>query len=92
MSAGLRRPPVGDLARPDVDTIVADIASMEHAGFASYWLAQTGLVDALTALVGNWGGLISAASVMLISGAILLRRLRQAGKRRPPSDAPSSKE
>lgn len=40
----------GLLARPDVDTITADIVAMEQAGFASYWLAQTGLVDALTAL------------------------------------------
>lgn len=40
----------GLLARPDIDTITADIVAMEQAGFASYWLAQTGLVDALTAL------------------------------------------
>lgn len=40
----------GLLARPDIGTITADITAMEKAGFASYWLAQTGLVDALTAL------------------------------------------
>ncbi len=40
----------GLLARPDIGTITADIAAMEAAGFDSYWLAQTGLVDALTAL------------------------------------------
>ena len=61
-------------------------------GYVTLGYAFGTQLDALTALVGNWGGLISAASVMLISGAILLRRLRQAGKRRPPSDAPSSKE
>ena len=40
----------GLLARPDLDTITNDIAAMESAGFASYWLAQTGLVDGLTTL------------------------------------------
>ncbi len=35
------------LTRPDIDAIVADIARAEHAGFASYWLAQTGLIDPL---------------------------------------------
>jgi len=38
------------LARPDLTTISADVAAMEAKGFDSYWLAQTGLVDALTAL------------------------------------------
>ncbi len=40
----------GLLARPRLDTIVADIAAAEAKGFDSYWLAQTGLVDALMAL------------------------------------------
>jgi len=40
----------GLLARPDISTIAGDIAAMEAKGFQSYWLAQTGLVDALTAL------------------------------------------
>lgn len=40
----------GLLARPDIPTITGDIAAMEAKGFDSYWLAQTGLVDALTAL------------------------------------------
>lgn len=40
----------GLLARPDLATIVGDITAMEAAGFDTYWLAQTGLVDALTAL------------------------------------------
>jgi len=40
----------GLLARPDIPTITGDIAAMEAKGFNSYWLAQTGLVDALTAL------------------------------------------
>lgn len=40
----------GLLARPDLPTIAGDIAAMEAKGFDSYWLAQTGLVDALTAL------------------------------------------
>lgn len=40
----------GLLARPDIPTITSDIVAMEAKGFDSYWLAQTGLVDALTAL------------------------------------------
>lgn len=40
----------GLLARPRLDTIVADIEAAEAKGFDSYWLAQTGLVDALMAL------------------------------------------
>jgi len=40
----------GLLARADLDTIVGDIAEAEAQGFESYWLAQTGLVDALLAL------------------------------------------
>ncbi len=35
------------LARPDIDEIVANMADAESAGFASYWLAQTGLIDPL---------------------------------------------
>lgn len=40
----------GLLARPDLATMTADIVASEGKGFASYWLAQTGLVDALTVL------------------------------------------
>ncbi len=40
----------GLLARPDLATMTADIVASEAAGFDSYWLAQTGLVDALMAL------------------------------------------
>lgn len=36
------------LARADVGAIVADIGRAESEGIGSYWLAQTGLVDALT--------------------------------------------
>jgi F420-dependent oxidoreductase-like protein len=35
------------LARPDIDAIVANMADAEAAGFSSYWLAQTGLIDPL---------------------------------------------
>lgn len=38
----------GLLATPDLRVIVDDIKRAEQDGFASYWLAQTGLVDALT--------------------------------------------
>ncbi|MEM7274115.1 MAG: TIGR03564 family F420-dependent LLM class oxidoreductase [Actinomycetota bacterium] len=38
----------GLLAHPDLGTLTADIANAEASGLASYWLAQTGLVDALT--------------------------------------------
>lgn len=41
------------LARPDLGTITTDIVTAEAEGFSSYWLAQTGLADAL--------GLLSAA-------------------------------
>ncbi len=38
----------GLLARPNLDTIVADIERAESSGLGGYWLAQTGLIDALT--------------------------------------------
>jgi 5,10-methylenetetrahydromethanopterin reductase len=38
------------LARPDLGTITTDIVTAEAEGFASYWLAQTGLADALGVL------------------------------------------
>lgn len=38
------------LASPDLGRITADVSRAEQDGFASYWLAQTGLVDALGAL------------------------------------------
>ena len=38
----------GLLASPDLDLLKGDIAAAESDGFASYWLAQTGLVDALS--------------------------------------------
>ena len=38
----------GLLGRPKLDTIIGDITKAEQAGLSGYWLAQTGLVDALT--------------------------------------------
>ena len=38
----------GLLARPNLQTMVDNITQAEQDGFSSYWLAQTGLVDALT--------------------------------------------
>jgi 5,10-methylenetetrahydromethanopterin reductase len=38
----------GLLARPDLNTLVSNIEKAETSGFSSYWIAQTGLVDALT--------------------------------------------
>jgi len=38
------------LARPDLGTITTDIVTAEAEGFSSYWLAQTGMVDALGVL------------------------------------------
>jgi F420-dependent oxidoreductase-like protein len=38
------------LVRPNLDEILADIEASEAAGFASYWLAQTSLADALGVL------------------------------------------
>jgi F420-dependent oxidoreductase-like protein len=39
----------GLLAQPSLPTLIDDIARAEADGLAGYWLAQTGLVDALTA-------------------------------------------
>ncbi|MEM7321969.1 MAG: TIGR03564 family F420-dependent LLM class oxidoreductase [Actinomycetota bacterium] len=38
----------GLLAQPDLGVLVEDIKKAEASGITSYWLAQTGLVDALT--------------------------------------------
>ena len=38
------------LARPDVGTITTDIVTAEAEGLSSYWLAQTGMADALGVL------------------------------------------
>ncbi|MFK8024928.1 MAG: TIGR03564 family F420-dependent LLM class oxidoreductase [Ilumatobacter sp.] len=38
------------LAAPDLATMVDDAVSSERKGFTSWWLAQTGLVDSMTAL------------------------------------------
>lgn len=38
----------GLLGRPNLETMVTEIARAEADGLGSYWLAQTGLVDALT--------------------------------------------
>ena len=38
------------LLRPDIDEMLGDIEASEKSGFATYWLAQTGLVDALGVL------------------------------------------
>lgn len=43
----------GLLANPELGTLVADIAAAETDGFASYWLAQTGGVDALTVFAAH---------------------------------------
>ena len=40
----------GQLIRPDLGTILDDVATAENEGFSSYWLAQTGLADALGTL------------------------------------------
>lgn len=39
-----------NLARPDINVIVDDMVASEEAGFSTYWIAQVGHVDALTAL------------------------------------------
>ena len=41
----------GQLARPTVGGLVAHIAEAAADGFTTYWLAQSGLVDALTVFV-----------------------------------------
>lgn len=57
----------GLLAHPDIPTITGDIVAMEAKGFDSYWLAQTGLVDALTALAVAGG---STSSITLGTAVI----------------------
>ncbi|MDJ0767212.1 MAG: TIGR03564 family F420-dependent LLM class oxidoreductase [Ilumatobacter sp.] len=42
------------LVNPDLDRIIVDIEEAESEGFATYWLAQTGLLDA-TATLGLAG-------------------------------------
>ncbi len=39
-----------NLATPDLDVLLDDMVAAESAGFATYWVAQIGHVDALTAL------------------------------------------
>lgn len=43
----------GMLANPALDRLTADIAAAEADGFGSYWLAQTGGVDALTVFAAH---------------------------------------
>ena len=38
------------LVRPDLASLIAEVEASEVDGFASYWLAQTGLVDATSTL------------------------------------------
>ncbi len=38
----------GLLGKPELGTLIDDITKAEQAGLTGYWLAQTGLVDALT--------------------------------------------
>lgn len=40
----------GQLAQPNLETIVADVEQSERDGFSSYWLAQTALADSLAML------------------------------------------
>jgi 5,10-methylenetetrahydromethanopterin reductase len=55
------------LARPDVRQIVDDVAAAEDAGFTSYWIAQTGLVDALglLALAGRASSTIELGTAVV---------------------------
>lgn len=43
----------GLLARPDMGTFTADLGRTEADGLASYWLAQTGGIDALTVFAAH---------------------------------------
>ena len=52
----------GMLAQPSVDGIIGDVVASEEAGFSSYWLAQTGLADALQ-LLGLAGRVTSAVEL-----------------------------
>ena len=50
----------GKLVRPDLHAILDDIASAEHDGFSSYWLAQTGLAELPPKLYGRLASLALA--------------------------------
>jgi hypothetical protein len=43
----------GLLANPNLGALKGDIAAAESDGFASWWLAQTGGVDALTVMAAH---------------------------------------
>ncbi len=57
----------GLLANPQIDAIIEDIVASEAAGFSSYHLAQTGLVDALTtfAVAGGQTNSIEMATAVV---------------------------
>ena len=57
----------GLLANPDLGALTTDIASAEADGFASWWLAQTGGVDALTVMAthGNTGSNMTLGTAVI---------------------------
>ena len=57
----------GLLANPDLGAMTSDIAAAEQDGFASWWLAQTGGVDALTVMAahGNTGSTMELGTAVI---------------------------
>jgi len=57
----------GLLANASLGALTADIASAEEDNFASYWLAQTGGVDALTVFAahGNTGSAMQLGTAVI---------------------------
>jgi F420-dependent oxidoreductase-like protein len=62
----------GKLLTAGVDGVLDDMAAMEKDGFATYWVAQVGLIDALT-VIGAHGarGSDGSASSMEIGTAVI---------------------
>jgi F420-dependent oxidoreductase-like protein len=59
----------GKLLTAGVDGILADMASAEDAGFATYWVAQVGLIDALS-VIGAHGARGSSSSMEIGTAVI----------------------
>src|SRR6218665_1933598 len=57
----------GRMLTHGVDGVLADITAAEATGFSSYWVAQVGLIDALT-LIGAHG---KTGSEMSIGTAVI---------------------
>ena len=60
----------GKLLTGGVDGVLADMAAAQDAGFATYWVAQIGLIDALS-VIGAHGARSATSSSMEIGTAVI---------------------